>query len=303
MRDPGANDMTMYNYRQTSMEAGAAPAYGHPVPPAAPMRIGAAGPVAPAQPSVPGDPSGQYADGMNLYQFVRSNPQRYVDPLGLWSIVIVLPENRALAGRLWLYNDSLTIVMLADARGQGNYIDRKKRTSKPWWQRNGDTPTGEWTGELMGLAGDKKDAGMYGVGDRIALTPVAGHAREAADKFGRGDFRIHGGRSQWLRKGKNRVPADYKSVEEDMPAKLPDVKDLAEGELYYPSENPGKVVHAKPTKWAEHEIDLPANTSGCIRLSPRHMKQLVKSIEALIEKGEAKQGGVIIKGPQAEAPE
>ena len=31
-------------------------------------------------------PRDQYADGLNLYQYVRSNPQRQIDPLGLWTI-------------------------------------------------------------------------------------------------------------------------------------------------------------------------------------------------------------------------
>lgn len=36
------------------------------------------------------DPSGsnQYADGMNLYQYVQSAPTTYVDPMGLWSLSV-----------------------------------------------------------------------------------------------------------------------------------------------------------------------------------------------------------------------
>jgi len=46
-------------------------------------RIGAGGPAAQGG-FIPRDPTGQYADGTNLYQSVRSNPVRYVDPMGLW---------------------------------------------------------------------------------------------------------------------------------------------------------------------------------------------------------------------------
>jgi len=50
------------------------------------MRIGAGG-AAPVGRFIPRDPTGtnQYADGMNLYQYVRSNPVVLVDPQGLWS--------------------------------------------------------------------------------------------------------------------------------------------------------------------------------------------------------------------------
>jgi hypothetical protein len=49
------------------------------------MRIGVGG-AAPVGRFVPRDPTGtnQYADGMNVYQYVRSNPITHVDPDGLW---------------------------------------------------------------------------------------------------------------------------------------------------------------------------------------------------------------------------
>lgn len=49
-------------------------------------RIGAGGPAV-AGGFIPRDPTGsnQYADGMNLYQYVRGNPVNRVDPHGLWS--------------------------------------------------------------------------------------------------------------------------------------------------------------------------------------------------------------------------
>jgi len=48
------------------------------------MRIGAGG-AAPVGGFIPRDPTGSnpYADGMNLYQYVRSSPVRYRDPSGL----------------------------------------------------------------------------------------------------------------------------------------------------------------------------------------------------------------------------
>ena len=59
MRDPGAGGATMYNYS------------GHaPTPP----RIGQNG------------LNEQYADGMNLYEYVGSNPANGLDPLGLWKV-------------------------------------------------------------------------------------------------------------------------------------------------------------------------------------------------------------------------
>lgn len=58
MRDPGAGGMAMYNYG--------------PQPP----RIGQAG------------LNNQYADGMNLYQYVRSNPLAYLDPQGTRVVIV-----------------------------------------------------------------------------------------------------------------------------------------------------------------------------------------------------------------------
>ena len=51
------------------------------------MRIGGGGPAV-AGGFIPRDPTGsnQYADGMNLYQYVRSNPIDGLDPMGLWKI-------------------------------------------------------------------------------------------------------------------------------------------------------------------------------------------------------------------------
>jgi hypothetical protein len=46
------------------------------------MRIGAGG-SAVVGGFMPRDPTGQYADGMNLYQYVRSSPVLLIDPLGL----------------------------------------------------------------------------------------------------------------------------------------------------------------------------------------------------------------------------
>lgn len=47
------------------------------------MRIGVAGPATVLQ-FIPRDPVGRYRDGMNLYQYVQSNPITRVDPDGLW---------------------------------------------------------------------------------------------------------------------------------------------------------------------------------------------------------------------------
>lgn len=249
------------------------------------------------------DPVGQYADGPNLYQYVRGNPVVFVDPYGLWSIVVDLPENRDLPGKLALYDDKLRLVMVAvPAKGQGNLLSRANRTSIPWWQIKGDTPTGIWTGELMGTTGDKVDTGEYGKGDRIVLTAVSGHAKEAVDRFKRSDFRIHGGRSQWLKEGTISFPTEWTRTEEDMPNPMPNPEDLEEGESYVASTTPGKVIHYRPVKRQEGKTQLPANTSGCIRLTPDHMRKLVDEINCLIKNGEAKQGRVAIKGTQAEAP-
>jgi uncharacterized protein RhaS with RHS repeats len=68
-------------------------------------RIGAGGPAVGGG-FIPRDPTGsaQYADGMNLYQYVRGNPNRFVDPSGnaarnplepeesQWTPVIIDPE-------------------------------------------------------------------------------------------------------------------------------------------------------------------------------------------------------------------
>ena len=104
--------------------------------PGSPSRVGTAGPTAGGG-FAKRDPVGnQYADGMNLYQCVRSAPTIAVDPFGLWSVVVVLPKNRALVGKLHLYNDKLRLILVSyPARGQGGYVNRAKKISKPWWQR------------------------------------------------------------------------------------------------------------------------------------------------------------------------
>jgi len=79
-RDPGAGGVA---------RAGtASPVMGDSFAPRDPMgnaqRVGSGG-TAPVGGFIPRDPteSNQYADGMNLYQYVRSNPVRYRDPSGL----------------------------------------------------------------------------------------------------------------------------------------------------------------------------------------------------------------------------
>jgi len=71
-RDPGMGGMPMYNYGPTPPRPGGMPIYNYgsqlPVPP----RIGQNG------------LNNQYADGMNLYQYVRSSPINRVDPSGLF---------------------------------------------------------------------------------------------------------------------------------------------------------------------------------------------------------------------------
>jgi hypothetical protein len=51
-----------------------------------PARMGAGGAPAATGSFIPRDPTGsnQYADGMNLYQYVGGNPVNYSDPTGLW---------------------------------------------------------------------------------------------------------------------------------------------------------------------------------------------------------------------------
>jgi len=62
-----------------------APVYQKPVPrPQTPVQVNRpANPVKNTQTQT-ADPQSQYADGMNLYQYVNSNPVNYVDPYGLF---------------------------------------------------------------------------------------------------------------------------------------------------------------------------------------------------------------------------
>ena len=49
------------------------------------MRPGIFGPNPTASKFIPRDPTGQYVDGANLYQYAHGDPIGQVDPLGLWS--------------------------------------------------------------------------------------------------------------------------------------------------------------------------------------------------------------------------
>ena len=67
-----------------------------------PVRVGAAGPVK-GRGFVPRDSAGQYRDGMNLYQYVRSNPGSFIDPSGLkaYTILVSPPGLVSWWGKLW----------------------------------------------------------------------------------------------------------------------------------------------------------------------------------------------------------
>jgi hypothetical protein len=86
-----------------AMVAADAKAYYHPgmgrfmsrdPGPGGAMRVGGGGPAA-AGGFIPRDPTGsnQYADGMNLYQYVSSNPANYVDPMGTKKKKLPVPSS------------------------------------------------------------------------------------------------------------------------------------------------------------------------------------------------------------------
>jgi RHS repeat-associated protein len=70
-------------------------------------------------------------------------------------------------------------------------------TAHPWWQADGDTPTGRYTGEYFRSV-PHNNIRSYGPNGWIVLTPqdVGDHAWLASYIFGRSGIGIHGGRDE-----------------------------------------------------------------------------------------------------------
>ena len=218
----------------------------------------------------------EYADGMNLYQYVQNNPTGLADPYGLWSIVVDLREIRALAGDLVLYDNDGKPLLYCVVRGQGKYT--KKPKSKPWWQVNGDTPTGEWKGKVEPRPKGHK-AEVYGPGDHIRLTAVSGHAITAVTTYGRSGFLIHGGRPKWAEEGEVDVIVGWEEIKDEH----------------------GNTVGWKPI-WKKQKTLIPANTNGCIRGTNECVEKLTTKIRELVKCGDKEVGKVTVTGQQPEPP-
>jgi len=88
MRDPGAGGMPMYNYGPTPTTPGGMPIHNSSQEAPTPPRIDRYG------------PNGQYADGMSLYQYVKSSPTTYLDPTGLFGKDVHQVMTQALTNRV-----------------------------------------------------------------------------------------------------------------------------------------------------------------------------------------------------------
>lgn len=106
---------------------------------------------------------------------------RTITVMGRWRILIVLPQNRRNEGILTLYDGNGTTLLEAPCLGRSaNGTDMDVEY--------GNTPTGEYTGEL---AGPKSDTGAYGPHKVVEMKGVSGTIISS----GRSGIWIHGGRN------------------------------------------------------------------------------------------------------------
>jgi RHS repeat-associated protein len=229
----------------------------------------------------------------NLYAYVSNNPLSFVDSYGLWAIVVDLPEDRSKPGSLVLYDDNGDIQLYAVVKGQG---DTK------WWEENGDTPTGEWTGKIVPPQAGEKNAEKcaekaygkrcdtcekYGVIDMIRLTAVSDHAKEAVDKYKRKGFLIHAGRENKATEAEVLIPGELKKKEVTK---------------INPETGKKETIIEYEQEWKKEKRKIPHRTWGCLRVWEDDMIDLVNKINELVENGEDAEGNISVFGPQEDAP-
>jgi hypothetical protein len=211
-----------------------------------------------------------------LSVFCSNDPLDFFDYAGLWRILINLPADRTKAGDLILYDDKGKPYVYAVARGQGNNINKKLGTSIPWYRENGDTPTGVFKGSLDESV---KKFDQYGNPPYVRFTTgVSGHAKDAYGKYRRSGLLIHAGRTDWQQDRIVTVIIGWKPVKGK------------DGAIRY------EPIYKKEKR------KVPANTSGCIRLTQEDLDSLTTQIKCLIKGGEPADGSIEITGPQEEPP-
>ena len=118
------------------------------------------------------------SSGVNL----RTSATKEIAVMGRWHIDVVLPINRDYKGTLTLYDGNGEYLMRTECLGQS------ASNADPSIV-NGNTPTGECLGELIGPV-DESLHGSYGPYKFIGLTPVSGDIFRYDN---RSEFMIHGG--------------------------------------------------------------------------------------------------------------
>lgn len=119
-----------------------------------------------------------------------------------YKIKVELPSDRNREGNLYLYNKNLAHLHTTRALGRSVSGDSV-------FVRNGNTPTGDYSGILQDRMGGATIS--YGYGNIVAMTGIAGDAKTAYS-YGRDGIWIHGGRWDYNGSSTQRLSATYGCV-------------------------------------------------------------------------------------------
>jgi len=129
------------------------------------------------------DPIG-FEGGINLYVYVGNNSVNWIDPLGLWTLLVDVSANRNNVGTWTLVDEHGDFIAQDHVLARGSATNHTNRLVT-----DADTPTGTYSfGGFMPVIHHES----YGNANIIVLNPIAGEALEAK-KQGRDRFRMHEG--------------------------------------------------------------------------------------------------------------